>query len=99
MRPSFKIDFAKIRTYEFCKQCTRPRQKNVEAHLPLSKPCAFGLCGNENLLRFALKMVGPMVLFLHFLVLFMSLTTIFNTIHGSYCTISTNFYFCLQYFQ
>ena len=29
----------------------------------------------------------------------MDLTTFFDTIHGFYCTISTNFYFYLQYFQ
>ena len=31
-----------------------------------------------------------------FLLLFMGLTTLFSTIHGSYCIISTNFYVYLQ---
>ena len=26
-------------------------------------------------------------------------TALFSTIHGSYCTISANFYFYLQYFR
>ena len=29
----------------------------------------------------------------------MGLIILFGTIHGSYCTISTNFYLYLQYFQ
>ena len=29
----------------------------------------------------------------------MGLTALFNTIHRLHCTISTNFYFYLQYFQ
>ena len=39
------------------------------------------------------------LLFSLFLLLFMGLTTLFGTIHGSYCTILANFYFYLQYFQ
>ena len=39
------------------------------------------------------------LLFSLFLLLFMGLTALFDTIHGSYSTISTNFYFYLQYFQ
>ena len=31
--------------------------------------------------------------------LFMSFTVLFDTIYGSYCIISTNFYLYLQYFQ
>ena len=31
--------------------------------------------------------------------LFMGLTALFGTIYGSYCTILTNFYLYLQYFQ
>ena len=37
----------------------------------------------------------PILLFNLFLLLFMSLTAFFGTIHGSHCTISTNFYFYL----
>ena len=33
------------------------------------------------------------------LLLFMGLTVLFSTIHGFHYTISTNFYFYLQYFQ
>ena len=39
------------------------------------------------------------LLFNLFLVLFMALTTLFSTIHGSYCTIFSNFYLYLRYFQ
>ena len=39
------------------------------------------------------------LLFNLFLLLFMDLTVLFGTIYGSYCTISVNFYFYLQYFQ
>ena len=39
------------------------------------------------------------LLFSLFLLLFMGLTALFGTIHGSHCTISTNFYLYLQYFQ
>ena len=38
-------------------------------------------------------------LFSLFLLLFMSFTTLFSIIHGFCCTISTNFYLYLQYFQ
>ena len=38
-------------------------------------------------------------LFSLFLLLFMSLTALFGTIHKSHCTISNNFYLYLQYFQ
>ena len=38
------------------------------------------------------------LLFSLFLLLFMGFTAFFDTIYGSYCTISTNFYFYLQYF-
>ena len=34
-----------------------------------------------------------------FFLLFMYLIVFFDTIHRSHCTISTNFYFYLQYFQ
>ena len=34
-----------------------------------------------------------------FLLLFMCLTTFFDIIHESYCTISANFYIYLPYFQ
>ena len=33
--------------------------------------------GDENFLRFSEKMVGPIVLFMHFLVLFMGPTVLF----------------------
>ena len=39
------------------------------------------------------------LLFSLFLILFMSLIALFDTIHGSHYTISTNFYLYLQYFQ
>ena len=39
------------------------------------------------------------LLFSLFLLLFMGSTTLFGTIHRSHCTILTNFYFYLQYFQ
>ena len=39
------------------------------------------------------------LLFSLFLLLFMGSTELFGTIHGSHCTISTNFYLYLQYFQ
>ena len=39
------------------------------------------------------------LLFNLFLLLFISPTAIFDTIYGSHCTISINFYFYLQYFQ
>ena len=39
------------------------------------------------------------LLFSLFLLLFMGHTTLFGTIHGSYCTILTNFYLYLQYFR
>ena len=39
------------------------------------------------------------LLFSLFLLLFMSSITLFGTIYGSHCIISTNFYFYLQYFQ
>ena len=39
------------------------------------------------------------LLFSLFLLLFMSLTALFGTIHGSHCTILANFYLYLQYFQ
>ena len=48
--------------------------------------------GDENFLRFAEKMVGPMVLF-------MDLTALFGIMRGPHCTISTNFYLYLQYFR
>ena len=41
----------------------------------------------------------PILLFSLFLLLFMSLTALFNTIHRSHCVISANFYLYLQYFQ
>ena len=51
--------------------------------------CAFGYqLKNQLILLFSL-----------FLLLFMSLTTLFDTIHESHCIISANFYFYLQYFQ
>ena len=34
-----------------------------------------------------------------FFLLFMGPTALFGTIYGSHCTISSNFYFYLQYFQ
>ena len=34
-----------------------------------------------------------------FLLLFMGPTALFDTIHESYCTISSNFYLYLQYFR
>ena len=39
------------------------------------------------------------LLFNLFLLLFMGSTVLFSTIRGSHYTISTNFYFYLQYFQ
>ena len=39
------------------------------------------------------------LLFSLFLLLFMGHTTLFGTIHGSYCTILINFYLYLQYFR
>ena len=39
------------------------------------------------------------LLFNLFFLLFMSSTALFCTIYGSYCTISTNIYLYLQYFQ
>ena len=39
------------------------------------------------------------VLFNLFLLLFMSLTALFDTIHESHCIISANFYLYIQYFQ
>ena len=39
------------------------------------------------------------LLFSLFLLLFMSLTTLFCTIHRSHCTVSINFYLYLRYFQ
>ena len=51
--------------------------------------CAFGLELKRKIIS----------LFSLFLLLFMGLTTLFDTIHGVHCTISTNFYFYLQYFQ
>ena len=39
------------------------------------------------------------LLFSLFLLLFMSLIALFDTIHGYHCTISTNFYLYLEYFQ
>ena len=51
--------------------------------------CAFGW-------RWKIKIIS---LFSLFLLLFIGLTALFGTIHGSHYTISTNFYFYLQYFQ
>ena len=51
--------------------------------------CAFGM-------KWKIKII---LLFNLFLLLFMGLTALFGTIHGSYSTISTNFYIYLQYFQ
>ena len=39
------------------------------------------------------------LLFSLFLLLFMNPTTLFGTIHKSYCTISTNFYFIYSIFK
>ena len=39
------------------------------------------------------------LLFSLFLLLFIDPTALFGTIHGSYYTISANFFFYLQYFQ
>ena len=39
------------------------------------------------------------LLFNLFLLLLMSFTAFFGTIHGFHCTISANFYIYLQYFQ
>ena len=39
------------------------------------------------------------LLFNLFLLLFMSFTAFFGTIHRFHCTISANFYIYLQYFQ
>ena len=39
------------------------------------------------------------LLFSLFLLLFMGPTALFDTIYGSYCTISTKFYLYLQYFH
>ena len=39
------------------------------------------------------------LLFSSFLLLFMDSTELFDTIHGSHCTILTNFHLYLQYFQ
>ena len=39
------------------------------------------------------------LLFSLFLILFIDLTVLFGTIHGFQCTISTNLYIYLQYFQ
>ena len=39
------------------------------------------------------------LLFSLFLLLFMSLTALFDTIHGLHCIISAKFYLCLLYFQ
>jgi len=39
------------------------------------------------------------LLFRLFLLLFMDLTALFDTIHRPYYTISTNFYLYVQYFQ
>ena len=39
------------------------------------------------------------LLYILFLVLFMGLTALFDTIHGPHCTISANFYIYLQYFR
>ena len=40
-----------------------------------------------------------LLLFSLFLLLFMGLTALFGIIHGSHCTILTNFYLYLNYFQ
>ena len=56
---------------------------------PMDPKCMFG---KNYLCQFIL-------LFSLFLLLFMSPTTLFGTIHGSHYTISANFYFYLQYFQ
>ena len=39
------------------------------------------------------------LLFSLFLLLFIGLTVLFSTIHGSYCTISANFHLYLRYFR
>ena len=53
-----------------------------------------------NKCAFGFKLKSQLILlFSLFLQLFMSPTALFGTIHGSHCTISTNFYLYLQYFQ
>ena len=51
--------------------------------------CAFGMD----------EICQLILLFSLFLLLFISLTALFDTIHGSYCIISLNFYLYLKYFQ
>ena len=57
----------------------------IQTHLQ----CAFGQ-------RLKIKIIS---LFSLYLLLFMSLTTLFDTIHKHYYTISTNLYLYLHYFQ
>ena len=51
--------------------------------------CAFGMD----------EICQLILLFSLFLLLFISPTVFFGTIHGSHCTISLNFYLYLKYFQ
>ena len=53
---------------------------------------------NSMYFRNRLK-IKIILLFNLFLLLFMTSTALFDTIYGSHCTISTNFYLYLQYFQ
>ena len=52
------------------------------------KVCVWQKLKNQLILLFSL-----------FLLLFISSIALFDTIHGSHCTILANFYFYLQYFQ
>jgi len=54
----------------------------------------------ETMCAFSSSLKNQLILLFNlFLLVFMSSTVFFNIIHRFYCTISTNFYFYLQYFQ
>ena len=58
------------------------------------------LCNDDIKCAYGMDEICYLILlFSLFLLLFMSPTTLFGTIHESQCTISVNFYLYLQYFQ
>ena len=66
----------------------KTRGSKTQMWIQTDTKCVFGY-------QWKIKII---LLFSLFLLLFISSTTFFSNIHGFRCTISTNFYFYLQYF-
>ena len=77
--------------FQFCEQCTRLRKK---------AKCLFRLL-RKHILNVHLDRAENLKLFyyLAYFCYYSRSTVLFGTIHGLHCTISTYFYFYLQYFQ